>query len=59
MLNMKECLKPHALVHLVTGAGIGFVVSALVPTLTGQTGLYTGIGLIVVAVIAEFAVGKK
>ena len=58
MPNMKECLKPHALLHLVTGAGIGLVVSSLVTELSGQTGLYVGIGLIVVALIAEFAVNK-
>ena len=28
---MKECSKPHNLAHLVTGAGIGVLVLALLP----------------------------
>ena len=57
MPNFKECFKPHALVHLITGAGIGFLIASLANT-DAQTGLWTGVGLIVVAVIAEFMVNK-
>ena len=30
---MKECAKPHALAHLVTGAGVGLLVLYFVPSL--------------------------
>ena len=30
---MKECTKPHALAHLVTGAGVGLLVLYFVPSL--------------------------
>ena len=58
MPNMEECLKPHALVHVVTGIGLGLVIVALVPSLAANA-LMLGVGLVVVAVVGEFVVNKK
>lgn len=54
---MEECMKPHALVHLVSGAGIGFLVLALVPALAANA-LMLGIILLVLAFAGEFVVNK-
>ena len=50
---MKECMKPHALNHMVSGAGIGFLVLYFVPSLTSYL-LVLGIALLVVAFAWEF-----
>lgn len=57
MPKMEECMKPHALVHMVSGAGIGFLVLALVPALASNA-LMLGIILLVLAFAAEFVVNK-
>lgn len=55
MINemIKECSKPHALNHIVSGAGIGFLVLYFVPSLGGNL-LWLGVGLLVVAFVWEF-----
>lgn len=54
---MKECMKPHALVHSLAGLGVGLIVAALAPSFA--TVMY-GIIVIVVAVVLDFMVqGKK
>lgn len=58
MPKFSECTKPHALVHLVTGAGLGLVVAGLVPDLASNA-LTMGIILVVVAVVLEFVVNKE
>ena len=51
----KECTKPHALVHSVTGAGVAFLVLYFVPSLTANL-LVLGVVLFVLAFILEFFV---
>lgn len=55
---MKECMQPHQLLHLLTGAGLGMVILALVPSLVSNA-LMVGVALVVVGVGAEFVVLKK
>lgn len=52
---MKECMKPHSLAHLVTGAGLGFLVIALVPAL-GANALIIGAVLAVAGIAWDFVV---
>jgi len=58
MPNMKECLKPHALLHSLSGFGIGLILASLIPALSTRTGLWLGVILLVVAIIGEFMVKK-
>jgi len=51
----KECMKPHALVHMVSGAAIACLVLYFVPSLTANL-LVLGIALFVIAFILEFVV---
>ena len=55
---MQECLKPHPLLHWLSGIGIGLVLISLVPSLVGNA-LTIGIILIVIGVGAELMMGKK
>lgn len=57
MPNMKECLKPHALVHSLTGIGIGLLLAGWIPALSGSAVTW-GIILVVIGVAAEFVVNK-
>ena len=50
---IKECTKPHALNHMVSGAGIGFLVLYFVPSLISYL-LVLGVALLVVAFAWEF-----
>ena len=50
---MKKCLEPHALLHSLTGIGLGMVILGLVPSLVANAMMY-GIVLIVVGVVGEF-----
>lgn len=50
---VKECMKPHALNHMISGAGIGFLVLYFVPSLTSYL-LVLGVGFLVVAFAWEF-----
>ena len=58
MVNMKECLKPHALLHSLSGFSIGLIVVALVKSLASTTGLWIGIVLLIVSVIGEMMINK-
>jgi len=51
----KECMKPHALVHMLSGAGIVLLVLYFVPSLTANL-LVLGVVLLVGAFILEFFV---
>jgi hypothetical protein len=51
----KECMKPHSLAHMVSGAGIGFLVLYFVPSLTANL-LMLGLILLVVALVWDFMV---
>ena len=50
---MKECTKPHALLHTAGGIGIGIVIIGVLPGLISQAVLL-GFIIIVAAVIGEF-----
>ncbi len=50
---VKECMKPHALNHMVSGAGIGFLILYFVPSLTANL-LVLGVVLLLVAFAWEF-----
>lgn len=50
-MNLKECLKPHPLLHTITGAGIGLIVANLV--LSGDLGLVIGVVLVLAGFLAE------
>ncbi len=52
---MKECMKPHSLVHWVSGAGIACLILYLIPSLTTNL-LMLGIVLLVAAFVLEFFV---
>ena len=49
----KECVKPHALVHSLTGAAVAFLLLYFVPGLIDKL-LVLGIILFVAAFILEF-----
>ncbi|KKS76470.1 MAG: hypothetical protein UV46_C0001G0008 [Candidatus Gottesmanbacteria bacterium GW2011_GWC2_42_8] len=51
----KECVKPHALVHSLTGAAVAFLLLYFVPGLIDKL-LVLGIILFVAAFILEFFV---
>ena len=55
---MKECTKPHSLVHILTGIGLGLVLVGLMPTLASN-GLMYGVVLVVVAIVLDMMVQKK
>lgn len=55
--KMKECMKPHALMHLVTGAGLGLLLVGLVPDLAASAMTY-GLVVVVVGVVGDFMVNK-
>ena len=57
MPKMEECMKPHALLHILTGVGLGLVLISLVPGLVSNA-LMLGVVLVVVAFVGEFAVNK-
>lgn len=50
---LKECTKPHALAHWLSGAGIGFLVLYFVPSLTANL-LMLGVILLVVGFVWDF-----
>ncbi len=52
---MKECSKPHNLSHLVSGAGIGILVLALIPGLVSLA-LVLGLVLLVGGLAWDFTV---
>jgi len=54
---IKACTKPHAIAHLVTGAGIGMLVLALVPSLVANA-LVIGIIVVVVGMVYDLMVNK-
>ena len=48
--KIKECLSPHALMHTLTGLGLGLLVAALVPSLAVW---WIGAAVVAVAVVLE------
>lgn len=49
--KMKECFKPHALMHSLMGLGLGLVLVSLVPSFAN---LWLGVGLVVVAMVLDY-----
>jgi len=58
MPNMKECFKPHVVMHSLIGLGIGFILASFIPALSTSTGLWLGIILVIIGIISEFIVNK-
>lgn len=54
MPDPKECFKTHPVLHIVFGAGLGFLLSALIPGFTGNFAFTAGIILIIVGIGGEF-----
>ena len=50
---MKECMKPHALAHSVTGAGVAFLVLYFVPSLLTYL-LWGGVILLVLGIVWDY-----
>lgn len=55
---IKECTKPHALAHSVSGAGLGLLVLYFVPSLAANL-LTLGLVLLVGGVIWDFLAQSK
>ncbi len=55
---MKECMKPHALMHSLTGFAVAFIVVGLWPSL-GAMALTYGIILLVVGILGDMWVQSK
>lgn len=47
---MKECFKPHVLMHSLFGLGLGILLVNLIPSLNS---LMIGIGVMVLAVVLD------
>ena len=57
MFKFNECWKPHLLLHLVSGIGLGFLILALAPQLVNNALMY-GLVLIILSILGEFVVKK-
>jgi len=55
---MKECMKPHAIMHLVTGLGLGVLATNFLG-LSGDIGTWLGLGLVVVGIVGDYMVQSK
>lgn len=55
--KMKECMKPHALAHLVSGAGVMLILVALLPTLASNA-LILGVIILAIGVGYDYMVNK-
>ena len=56
---MKECMKPHALLHSVAGVGLGLLLANWFGGFVSEMGLWLGLGLLVVGIGGEFVVKQK
>lgn len=56
--KLKECMKPHALAHSLTGFGVGLIAVNVVTSLYSQTGLWLGILLLVGGFVWDWMVNK-
>ncbi len=55
---MKECMKPHALMHTLTGVGLGVLLVGLVPTLGANAVMFGGL-LVVAGIVGDMMVQGK
>lgn len=54
---MKECTKPHPLMHSLAGIGLGILLVGLVPALSGN-GVVLGLILVVAGIVGDMMVNK-
>lgn len=52
---MKECMKPHALMHSLTGLGLGMLLVSFL-ALSGDMVLWLGLGALVVGIVGDYMV---
>jgi len=55
--HLQECIKPHMLIHALTGIGIGLLLPILVPRI-GDKAFIIAIGCILIAMVGEFVLAK-
>lgn len=55
--DLKACTQPHALLHSLTGIGLGLILVALAPSLVANA-LMLGVVAVVVGVVGEMMVKK-
>lgn len=55
---IKDCTKPHVLLHSLSGLGLGILLSALIPGIA-YNGFVLGLILIVAGVGGEYVIYKK
>jgi hypothetical protein len=55
--KMKECMKPHALMHSLAGLGVGLILVNFIPALVANA-LMLGLIVLVAAVVGDFMVNK-
>lgn len=55
---LKECTKPHALLHSLAGVGLGLVLVGLIPDLSANA-LMLGLLALVLGIVGEFVWVKK
>lgn len=58
MGNPKECLKPHIILHSISGLGVGLVLATIFFG-ANQMALIFGIATFVATVVYEMVVGKN
>lgn len=52
---MKECMKPHALMHLLSGIGLGIIIAAVM----GSTNMGLGVVLLIAGMLGDMWVQQK
>lgn len=55
--KIKECMKPHALMHSLAGLGLGLILVNFIPTFADNA-LMLGVVALAVAVVGDFMVNK-
>ena len=54
---MKACTKPHAIAHMVSGAGLGILIVGLIPSLAANAATI-GVIVLIAGVVYDFAAKK-
>ncbi len=54
---MKECMKPHSIAHMVTGAGLALILSTLIPAVAANA-LVLGVIVLVAGIAYDMMVNK-
>ena len=55
--KFKECMKPHSLAHMVTGAGLMLILVSLIPALAANA-LIIGVVVLIAGVGYDLMVNK-